>query len=363
MRWWKLKTSHNRGHRTVLSPADLRRLVFGQQHVGTQQFFAELAGTSYTVPLEAFPHTTFLKEQLDRPLDDDTAYAEYLRQSWDYYYGPEKNTPELRLARAQEFVELFRHINRQGAVRRPVQVYERRDGHLVILDGNHRAAIALALELPLEADVMPIPQALAGIATNPGEFYGSKHADMPYQSIFDGEVELVRGRRPDVLERIRMLDPGDLAGASILELGCNIGVNSFLAAQHGAASVRGLELSPRIATAAIRLNSYFALPCRFQVADLNLPVAGMEPCDTVLCFSVVAHLAETAAITQTIRQLTRRVLYFEGHAGTQLGADEYVLNKDLFASIELAGYGSDGVHTDQRTRPLFRCEAYSSGSG
>lgn len=69
-----------------VSSKDLNQLVFGQQHLGTQQFFIEKYGQYHTILLNQFPHYLFLKNNLDNPFSDHI-YAKYLKASWQYLYG------------------------------------------------------------------------------------------------------------------------------------------------------------------------------------------------------------------------------------------------------------------------------------
>jgi hypothetical protein len=330
---------------------EVAQLLFGQQHVTTQDYFAERVGSSHTVPLPQIPHARFAAA-----LDDASAadYMNYLEVSWKYY-GLE-NTPASREKRLERFREQIELIRREGAISQRVRVFQRPDGRRVIADGNHRAAIALALGLDLPAVTVPVPVALRSIVDVPHEFYGSRNRNLPYQSLHYGDELIVAGRRKDMLRRIKMLEPDDMRGSTVLDLGCNVGSNCFLAVHAGAASAHGLELSPRIATAAVRLNCYYAAPCWFTVHDLTVPFIPQAPYDVVFCFSVVAHLPTKDAIVETFRASTGRVAYFEGHENSSLADYRYILNEDLFSSVDLIGYGQASIHGSSLNRPLFRCE-------
>jgi SAM-dependent methyltransferase len=188
------------------------------------------------------------------------------------------------------------------------------------------------------------------------EFIRLYRDNMPYQSLFHKETELLRGRRPDVLQRIKSVRPDDLQGKTVLELGCNIGSNCFLATQFGATHATGVDYSPRLISAAARLNSFMAAPAFFCVYDLNVELADEQRADTVFCFSVVNHLKNTDGIVQTILKKPGSVLYFEGHAGTSRQDYDYLLRDEYFRTVELVGFMRDGIHTHKTTRPLWRCE-------
>lgn len=344
----------------VIEPDCLDSLIFGQHHIGTQDYFVPIHGQCHTILLPGFPHYHFLERWLDEPFSEH-AYTKYLKHSWGYRYGPERNTPEQRQAQIQKYLELYKDTAsrveaQQPAFTKPVEVCPRPDGRLIIIDGNHRSSIALKLGLNLQVRMIEPGVYLRQTSLIPDEFYGSKRMDMPYQSIFHGEQELVQGRRPDLLDRMALIEPRDLEGKTVLDLACNIGANSFLAAYRGAKQVVGIDYSPRIISAALRLNAYFAMPCEFLVADLNTCLTGLPRFDTVFCFSLTKHLSNLDGLKATILHSTRGVLYFEGHADSNREDYSFILNPSYFSSIELIGYNRNGIHTDRSTRPFFRCE-------
>jgi hypothetical protein len=53
--------------------------------------------------------------------------------------------------------------------------------------------------------------------------------------------------------------------------------------------------------------------------------------------------------------LTKSVLYFEGHAFTEQVDYQELLNKDNFVSIDFVGYTRNRIDNKKRNRPLFRC--------
>jgi hypothetical protein len=344
----------------VLPHAALKDLVFGQQHLLTQGFFEKHYGQAHTIGLEDFPHYRFLTDHLGKPASP-SLYSDYLQSSWSYLKGKEKNTSEERNKKIAEFVELYRNIERRKhlgakAITRPLTICKRPDGRYVIVHGNHRASVALKLGLDVQAKEIPLPAQLKKVATIPDEFYGSKRLNRPYQSIFYEGKELVEGRRRDINERLQKIDVADLRGKTVLDLGCNLGMSSYLAAERGAKRVVGVEYSPQIASAAIRLNAYFCRPVHFIQHDLSTDLELNEQFDTVFCLSLIKHLKSPEAITALIKRATKKILYFESHAHTSAEDYPYLLNKQNFSKIELVDHMSDGVHSKKRTRALYRCE-------
>lgn len=342
----------------TLEKKELGRLVFGQQHYGTQAFFMERHGQCHTIGIDEMPHFLFLENDIDKG-GCDNIYAQYLKCSWNYLYNNKKSDEEIS-SKVKSFTELYRKAKQEGGIREellspPVVLCPRPDGRLIIVDGNHRAAIAFKLGYDLKVYYIDPARYLFRTSLVPDEFYGSKRLSMPYQSLFDGDRELVRGRRPDIYERICAIDRNDLAGKSVIEYGCNIGGNCFAAARFGVSSLVGIDYSPKIVSAAIRINTYFATPSTFLVHDLNYPVEQLEPADTVFCFSVINHLQNKGALAATLMKTTRHVLYFEGHSKTGLGDYAYLLNEKNFSSITHVADLRDGIHNEKRRRPLFRC--------
>ena len=281
---------------------------------------------------------------------------QYLRESWNYLKGPENNTEEQRRQQVDKFLALYEDVRNAGRFSVPIKVCKRYDGRYILIDGNHRASIALKLGLPIFAKLIRPAEHLRNVSLVKGEFYGTGRLNMPCQSIFYGKKELVRGRRPDIYERIQKIFPADLYEQSVMDLGCNMGANCYTAVSLGARSAAGVDNSPDLITAAIRMNAFFAAPCRFIVHDLNAELTEVEPADTVFCFSITRHLKELTGLVRTLQAKTKKVLYFEGHPHSKLEDYPQILNNDIFPTIELIGYNRDNIDHPSKTRPFFRCE-------
>lgn len=333
--------------------SEVQQLLFGQQHIGTQSYFAQRLGQYHTIPLSEFPHRQFLRALTAGDPQPELPYLTYLESSWCHYHGPRKNNPEQRAERVRRFAEQFQllSVSRQIPA---IRVCRRPDGGLIVVDGNHRASIADQLGLPLQAELVPLENHLRYISTIPDEFYGSKRLDKPYQSIVYRGQELLEGRRKDVAERMQMILPSDLRGKRVIDFGCNLGMSCYLAAELGASYVEGVEGSRNITSAAIRLNAIFAAPCLFQQHDLNHEL-NVDKFDTVFCFSIMNHVKDKTAFVRTIDRALGSVLYFEGHAETSQTDYSFLLNEQRFSQIELLGYTQDGIHSTTNSRPLWRC--------
>lgn len=310
---------------------DPDQLHFGQQHVGT----VELFGPDYhTVPLRATPHYRHL-------LGDPRAYPEYLERSWAYLRP--RSTPADRQAWVQRFAGHLELIRQQG-VKEPVRVCRRFDNRMILIDGNHRASICLYLGREVPAVEVDLFAHLSRIVSVPSERFGTQTRGMPYQSLFYGGREIIAGRRRDMQERMGMLDLADIRNRTVLDIGCNLGAASLLAAEAGAARVYGVESVPAIATAAIRLNVLTALPCTYRCAPWG--AEGIRPvCDTAFAFSVDRHIGNDAALAAGIRASARSVLYFETHRGAAMPT----AIRSICARVEQIG------STDEGRRKLYRC--------
>ena len=129
--------------RIVLPSAYVGDLLFGQQHIFTQEYFASRNPAYHTVPVCETPHFHALSAS-----DGEADYLDYLERSWEYY-RPHSNVPSEREARLERFHGLREAVQSAGGILEPVRIFRRPDGRRVIIDGNHRAAIALALGLDL----------------------------------------------------------------------------------------------------------------------------------------------------------------------------------------------------------------------
>jgi SAM-dependent methyltransferase len=260
----------------------------------------------------------------------------------------------------EAFSDLARKIQGVGSgssLLTPIQVCQRPDGKMILIDGNHRAAIALHLDLPIPAARVAARAYLTKIASVPDEFYGAGRLGRPYQSLYLGRREILTGRCRDIRERLNMVSHSDIADATVVDLGCNIGASCFLAAQEGAREVIGLDISPRLVSAAIALNAYFASPCKFYVHDLNCGAPeDVRPADTVFCFSIARHVERRDGLREALLRMTRKVLYFEGHPNTSLSDYGDLLPGDEFPKVELIGLLPEAVDRPRRNRPLWRCE-------
>jgi len=292
------------------------RLVFAQHRPWAMDVWGE---DWLSVRVDRFPHYRCLAGDYD-------AFFDYLCASWGTDAGVREH-----IAGFIGFAERCR-VERQ-VFGGPVTLLAR-DDDLLVVDGNHRAAIAAFHDLPLPYTMIGLAEYAAMRAEHTESRFGAL-GGAPYHSIhYDGET-LVRGRR-DVQDRHSLVAPADLTGKRVLDMGCNLGAASLFAHEMGA-SVEGWDKEPSLVTSALRLAVAFGYPIRFRVADISNPPSGEW--DTGFCFAVHEHADVSRAMQQC------RVVYMETHKDspppTRL-TDGW--------SVELRG------RTDRGRRRLYRLE-------
>lgn len=336
--------------RTILSE-ELGDLYFGQLHPYHQDFFDKQYGQHTRVRLRELPHYTFWRDgEYQQP--EESNYYKYLGESWKFYF-PDENTNEKRMEKIKSYIALEKNIGRNG-VKEPISLVDAIDGSKIIVDGNHRASLAYHLGMDVPCKYLKLKDVLRRIVHNDDEYYGTKNKGKPYQSIFCGTKELMKGRRRDILERFRKMDiTHDIRGMTVADLGSNIAVNAMLAWHFGAKEVTAMEYSPRIAQSALRLSAILDKRVSLIVQDLGEPITPPRKYDTVFCFSLYAHVGDKEILERNINEVTGNVLYFEGHEHTEKAEFEHVFRH--FKEVENLGFNAGGSHAANDTRPFFRC--------
>lgn len=335
----------------IIPSESIGGLYFGQMHPYHQDFFDKECGQHTRIQLRDLPHYTLWRNgEFITP--ENSKYYRYLKESWRFYF-PNENTSSARLKKIESFIDLKEDIEKNG-VKDPVSIVVARDGAEIILDGNHRASLAYHLSIPLPCKYLNLKRVIKRIVCNRDEYYGTMNKDRPYQSIFDGEKEIVKGRRRDILERFKKMNiTSDIRGRTIADIGSNIAINAMLAWYFGARSATAMEYSPTISSAALRLSTILNKPINVIVHDLGKPIPTPQKFDTVFCFSLYSHVSDKEGLEKNIVNITGDVLYFEGHENTNLTDYEHILRH--FKHVEDLGFNQDGIHSRKATRPFFRC--------
>lgn len=164
----------------------------------------------------------------------------------------------------------------------------------------------------------------------------------PYHSV----PELgVAGQR-DNEQRFEMLDY-DFTGKTVLDIGCNAGMDAVLASRAEAKRVLATDL-PHVADVAWEVANWLGA-WNVDFVGLKLPQQATEiggPFDVVLSLSVQRQIG----YSKWLVDLCDGVLFFEGHVPDKERTYRETLERD-FKTVEFLG-----MTRDHGPRPLFRCE-------
>jgi SAM-dependent methyltransferase len=109
-----------------------------------------------------------------------------------------------------------------------------------------------------------------------------------------------------------------LEGKSLLDVGSNIGLRCFEAAQRGASRVVGLDVNPDRVQQARALATMLGLDIEFRCIDVDVELPD-ESADVVICSSVLNRSAAPIALLQRLAARTRQqlILYVAGPEAEQ----------------------------------------------
>ncbi|HHW10626.1 MAG TPA: hypothetical protein GXX29_11695 [Firmicutes bacterium] len=336
-------------------------LIFAQHNAGNQFYFLSRFGQYHTVPLRHFPHYSFLVDSLDDPYNDSHAYSQYLLASWLHLFGRKPTQAEIN-AKIEGFLNLYKEVGQRNAgLQTPVLLCSRFDGRLLIIDGNHRSAIALRLGISLPARLISPATYLGRLALRVrGTPDINPMAKKLYQELAPWRMDKAQFKVQS--ELMDLVDQADLAGKSVLDITCGLGRNCFIAAMRGAKSVLGLDTRRHMVDGALRLNGLLALPVTFMVRREPLSgsvwPAGADGAmrETNFCFLSEADAASHADILalQDVTGLMAggylQTLYFSGLTNTTFEEYLYIFRQG-FSKVELLGY----IQNEMGSCPVIRC--------
>jgi hypothetical protein len=310
---------------------DPKNLYFGQQHAFSADYFRSTHRANWhRVPIAESPHVSFLN-------GETLAYGNYLRSSWRFFFGSNPPATQQLIEYHDKIRNLYNSVQIDGIIREPIDLYETKDGLLCISDGNHRASVANVLGLKLPARIISAQERALNITYVPNEIYGSQHRSMPYQTIYHGENAIVAGRRDDLLARLHFIKNAiSLSGKSLLDLGANFGMSSYLAiCLAGVREAHVVEGSKDILSAAVRLAVLLDSPnMHFYPFNLREPTASLLPvCDIAFCFSITAHVGDIKQLVEVMRANVREALVYESHEGRDIEPEI----RAVFATCERIG--------------------------
>jgi SAM-dependent methyltransferase len=170
---------------------------------------------------------------------------------------------------------------------------------------------------------------------------------------------------------------GELAGATLLDVGCNVGFFCHFFSSLGMQVVgidnsqhnryQRFSLSNSVKTAR-RMNHRYDLSCEFVEGDARKWVKSQaKSFDVTLLLSVLHHfflgypmgeyehdpMEEAKRFIEDVARVTRRVLYIEYEDGeSSVSVDELIhllRSQNLFRDVSIIG------HSDDFNRPMIRC--------
>jgi len=117
--------------------------------------------------------------------------------------------------------------------------------------------------------------------------------------------------------------PADLAGRTVLDIGCNAGFYSFAARLRGARSVLGLDYQPHYVNQALLLRDILGLDIEFRQSDGHELTEQAGVYDVVLNTGVIYHLQNPMDFLTKMARITREVMYLESEMLTDPKLSEY----------------------------------------
>ena len=281
-------------------------------------------------------------------------YIEYLKSSWPSY---DLDTSQAKLdAQYKNYLERVDIIARAGKLSKPVLLTQipGKQGYYVV-DGDHRCSIAIALGLPVPAKVLDFPLVFDQFM-RVNEFYGTKNKNMPYQSIYIDRQIVRNGRRDDIYDRLELLPENTLNQKTVLDVGCNIGMNAIGAFKSGARKVVGLEVSKRMVNFATRLAVFNVCYPDVKFRQFNVDVDLLpndEKYDVAFMLSIHHHLKRLSALVEIAKKNVEEVVIFEGHPNTKLSDYKDFLDAVQFSKTEKIADLATSVFDRKPSRPLW----------
>jgi SAM-dependent methyltransferase len=282
---------------------DIPKLLYLWPTLATREYYIRTEGQCHTFSALKQARFYFMGALLELPMAQAVQKFIAVSKEFGGWCPNETNGANY----GNKLLGLYQDMKENG-IREPIALLEGPPGgtgRLILQEGNHRAVIAHYLGRGLEATVRNSKLSMIGEWSRPPE----KRLHL-YQSIFVNGEELVAGARRDGLERMNCVRPEDLAGKSVLVLGCNNGRDCFLAGERGATKIVGVDIDAPLLNAALREATYYGYPTDFIQYDLNSPL-DIGEFDTVLAFSIYNSVADHGILAQTMRK--GKVVYFEGH--------------------------------------------------
>jgi 2-polyprenyl-3-methyl-5-hydroxy-6-metoxy-1,4-benzoquinol methylase len=150
-------------------------------------------------------------------------------------------------------------------------------------------------------------------------------------------------RNTDYRINLMKLNELDFTGKSVVDIGCNLGLFLHYASDEGASELTGYDTERNVGVARLLANYKTKFNIDFVGCDLKTTIP--KKADIVFYLSMSEYLG----FPDWLKDITKGVLYYEGHASTTKESDETNLRK-LFGRVEFLE-----TSTDRSERPVFRC--------
>jgi len=306
-------------------------IYFSQQHYYTIDFFKKYFDNWNLIPVENFPHYSFLKS--------GDMYDKYLRASWRNPRIPKDYTLQTSMEKHQQFNNLLHDIKINGC-KDPITVVKSSTGKRFVVDGNHRSSICKYLGITPRYEIIPVKDYIQNIITNEKERYGTQNK-VSYQPIYDDNNQIILyGRRNDLIDRHKIMEKWlSFNNKVIADLGANLGSSLHLALRGGAKHVYHVEKSTTLLTAAIRLAVLKGVnTIDFLQADLSKEgIILKEKVDIVFCFSIHKYVENDNLLSTSISRILKNdgYLIFETHSKKEKIPKEFLRKFEVIGSHPL----------------------------
>jgi len=150
--------------------------------------------------------------------------------------------------------------------------------------------------------------------------------------------------------------PGDFTGKTVLDIGCNAGLYSFVAKLRGAKSVLGLDHGAHYVAQALLLREILGVDVDFRTSDGHELDERAGTFDVVLNTGVIYHLQNPMDFLTRVARVTRQMMYLE----TEMLIDPKYSEYAWFIEKEYCGDASNWwIYGPQCAERMARAAGFS----
>lgn len=234
----------------IIGPEDARAMRFYQFKPSTAEFFyRHLGRTDITIGDTPHFHLAAALARQSNIAEAESFYTAYLAASWGRERADEFPS------RLEAFTAHFKAFQANIKMPLPALTYFSRSMAAFALDGNHRLSFASALGRPIKCEVLP-PDLAILLYSRAKDFFNRRYKARPYEGIYFNGAAIIESREHNAPDQFKIIPSNVIREKTILDVGCNFGMNSFLARSAGATSCLGLERSPGLVDLATRFSMF-----------------------------------------------------------------------------------------------------------